>query len=89
MFLKALWALGNVSGDSPQMRGVVLDVGVLSPLLKILKEEEALLTVSTAMWVLSHLCKGCSAKDEASTYWLTNYHSPSAESMVALLMRGL
>lgn len=33
-FIQAVWALGNIAGDSPECRDYVLDTGVLPPLLK-------------------------------------------------------
>lgn len=31
---QAVWALGNIAGDSPECRNFVLDAGVLEPLLQ-------------------------------------------------------
>lgn len=31
---QAVWALGNIAGDSPECRDHVLDSGILPPLLK-------------------------------------------------------
>lgn len=31
---QAVWALGNIAGDSPECRDYVLDQGVLAPLLQ-------------------------------------------------------
>lgn len=33
MFSKAVWALGNVAGDSPECRDFVIGSGMLGPLL--------------------------------------------------------
>lgn len=33
---QAVWALGNIAGDSPECRDHVLDAGVLPPLLQYL-----------------------------------------------------
>ena len=62
--MQALWALGNISGDGPQLRRVVLNAGIFQPLMGILKVQKEVNLVSAAVWVLSHLCKGCSAGDE-------------------------
>ena len=32
--VQAVWALGNIAGDSPECRDYVLDTGILQPLLK-------------------------------------------------------
>ncbi len=63
-----MWALGNICGDGPQMRGVVLKAGIFHPLMQILESQQQMaVSQVTAAWVLSHLCKGCSARDEVST----------------------
>lgn len=31
---QAIWALGNIAGDSPEFRDIVLDAGILVPLLQ-------------------------------------------------------
>ena len=36
---QAVWALGNIAGDSPECRDLVLTQGVLNPLLAQLKPE--------------------------------------------------
>ncbi|CBZ50265.1 mgc78841 protein, related [Neospora caninum Liverpool] len=56
---QAVWALGNIAGDSPQCRDLVLQAGVLSPLLAQLNDSEAKFTMQrNATWTLSNLCRG-------------------------------
>ncbi|KAJ9559181.1 hypothetical protein OSB04_013795 [Centaurea solstitialis] len=55
---KAVWALGNVAGDSPGYRGVVLGHGALMPLLFQLKEDAKLSMLRIATWALSNFCQG-------------------------------
>jgi len=64
---QALWALGNISGDGPQLKQVVLNAGIFWPLMEILKVKKETSVISAAVWVLSHLCKGSSARDEVRT----------------------
>ena len=35
---QAVWALGNIAGDSPECRDIVLQLGALHPLLQLLKD---------------------------------------------------
>ena len=39
---QAIWALGNIAGDSPECRDYVLDQGILSPLLTLLTKSTRL-----------------------------------------------
>ncbi|CEM29194.1 unnamed protein product [Vitrella brassicaformis CCMP3155] len=53
----AVWALGNIAGDR-QHRDLVLEAGVMEPLLKVLRESKEVSMVGTATWTLSNLCRG-------------------------------
>jgi importin subunit alpha-1 len=56
---QAVWALGNIAGDSPTFRDYVLRSGALKPLLNILSESDAKLSVMrNATWTLSNFCRG-------------------------------
>lgn len=68
---QAVWALGNVAGDSPACRDLVLGAGALPPLLQALAESGAgapaapgappstkLSMQRNATWTLSNLCRG-------------------------------
>jgi hypothetical protein len=53
------WALGNIAGDSPQCRDYVIGVGIMAPLLAILNDASAKVTIlRNATWTLSNLCRG-------------------------------
>lgn len=56
--MQAVWALGNVAGDSPQCRDYVLECGALIPLLAQLNDRSALSMIGNATWTLSNLCRG-------------------------------
>ena len=55
---QAVWALGNVAGDSPVCRDLVLQTGALGPLLQQLTENSKLSMLRNATWTLSNFCRG-------------------------------
>lgn len=55
---QAVWALGNVAGDSPNCRDFVLSHGALVPLLAQLNELSKLSMLRNATWTLSNFCRG-------------------------------
>ncbi|XP_041971320.1 importin subunit alpha-7 [Aricia agestis] len=55
---QAVWALGNIAGDSPRFRDAVLAAGVLPPLLEIFNKPARLSITKNAVWTLSNLCRG-------------------------------
>ncbi|XP_010558435.1 PREDICTED: importin subunit alpha-1-like [Tarenaya hassleriana] len=55
---QAVWALGNVAGDSPQCRDLVLRCGALMPLLAQMNEHAKLSMLRNATWTLSNFCRG-------------------------------
>lgn len=55
---QAVWALGNVAGDSPSCRDLVLGHGALVPLLSQLSEHSKLSMLRNATWTLSNFCRG-------------------------------
>jgi hypothetical protein len=57
-FLQAVWALGNIAGDSPNCRDLVLNAGALPPLLEQLKEGSKVSMLRNATWTLSNFCRG-------------------------------
>jgi HEAT repeat protein len=55
---QAVWALGNIAGDSPRCRDYVLSKGALGPLLALLNENHKLSMLRNATWTLSNFCRG-------------------------------
>lgn len=55
---QAVWALGNIAGDSPKCRDLVLSCGALPPLLEQLKDGAKLSMLRNATWTLSNFCRG-------------------------------
>ena len=54
-----MWALGNIAGDSPETRDLVLTQGALAPLLELLGTDSPKLSMlRNATWALSNLCRG-------------------------------
>ena len=55
---QAVWALGNIAGDSPKCRDLVLAQNALHPLLEQLNEHSKLTMLRNATWTLSNFCRG-------------------------------
>ncbi|RNA17536.1 importin subunit alpha-7-like [Brachionus plicatilis] len=61
-----MWTLGNITGDSPQSRDLVLDHGIVPPLLHILSQQVHLNLTRSAVWCLSNLCRSKNSKVESA-----------------------
>merc|ERR1719313_26376 len=55
---QAVWALGNIAGDSPNFRDLVLQSGGLNPIMTVLRDSEKTSMMRNATWTLSNLCRG-------------------------------
>lgn len=55
---QAVWALGNIAGDSPRCRDLVLSCNALGPLLSQLRDDAKLSMLRNATWTLSNFCRG-------------------------------
>ncbi|KAL2556615.1 Importin subunit alpha-1 [Forsythia ovata] len=55
---QAVWALGNIAGDSPMCRDLVLSYGALMPLLAQFNDHAMLSMLRNATWTLSNFCRG-------------------------------
>merc|ERR1712137_1394641 len=55
---QSVWALGNIAGDSPNFRDLVLQSNALAPILTMLSVADKPSMVRNATWTLSNLCRG-------------------------------
>lgn len=55
---QAIWAIGNISGDSPEFRDMVLDADAMTPILHVLNHTQRPTVMKNAAWSLSNLCRG-------------------------------
>ncbi|XP_015079854.1 importin subunit alpha isoform X1 [Solanum pennellii] len=58
MKVQAVWALGNIAGDSPKYRDLVLGHGALAALLAQFNDQAKLSMLRNATWTLSNFCRG-------------------------------
>ena len=54
---QAVWALGNIVGDSP-CQDIVLDADAMEPLLVQLRTNSKMSMLRNATWTLSNFCRG-------------------------------
>ena len=54
---QAVWALGNIAGDGPQMRDFVINNGVIQPLLALVNQETPITLLRNVTWTMSNLCR--------------------------------
>ena len=56
---QAIWALGNIAGDSHKVRDLVIAAGAVDPIANILDSANpGTSLVRNASWTLSNLCRG-------------------------------
>ena len=53
-----MWALGNIAGDSPTCRDLVLQANALKPLLEQMRSGAKIGMMRNATWTLSNFCRG-------------------------------
>ena len=54
---QAVWALGNIIGDGPQLRDYCISQGVVDPLLKLITPVMTLSFMRNVTWVIVNLCR--------------------------------
>lgn len=52
------WCLGNIAGDGPELRDLVLGCGALAPLIANIAEPASLSLLRNCTWSLSNFCRG-------------------------------
>lgn len=55
---QAVWALGNIAGDSPKCRDLVIGYGALIPLMDQLSDNAKMSMIRNSTWTLSNFCRG-------------------------------
>jgi importin subunit alpha-6/7 len=55
---QAVWALGNIAGDSPNCRDYVLQFNIIDALLLMTREGSRPSLLRNATWTISNLCRG-------------------------------
>ena len=89
---EAVWALGNIAGDTPMCRDNALQAGTLRPLLALLSDllsdQHKLSMLRNATWALSNLCRGKQPQPDwelispALTALSKLIHSPDEEVLI-------
>jgi len=54
---QAVWALGNIIGDGPHCRDLVIKLGVVEPLLQFISPEIPMSFLRNVTWVIVNLCR--------------------------------
>ncbi|XP_067008482.1 importin subunit alpha-1 [Anabrus simplex] len=54
---QAVWALGNIAGDGPVARDMVLGYGAMSYLLELITPDTTVAFLRNIVWTLSNLCR--------------------------------
>ena len=54
---QAVWALGNIIGDGPQCRDLVVQMGIIEPLLSFITPTIPITFLRNVTWVIVNLCR--------------------------------
>lgn len=76
---QAVWALGNIAGDGPNLRDFVLSNGIVPILISLLGKTEEVTAQQNIVWTLSNLCR---SKNPPPNF---NYLLPSIPLLVGML----
>jgi len=53
----ALWALGNIAGDGPKLRDIIIEASAIEPIVQILEITAQADIIKMGVWALANLCK--------------------------------
>ncbi len=54
---QAVWALGNIAGDGSELRDLVTNLGILKPLLGLVRVGQSETFLRNVVWTISNLCR--------------------------------
>jgi len=54
---QAVWALGNIIGDGPELRDYVISLGMVQPLLNFIQPDIPITFLRNVSWVIVNLCR--------------------------------
>jgi len=55
---QSAWCLGNIAGDSPELRDIILQSGGMAPLLQNVANPSSDSLLGNVVWALSNFCRG-------------------------------
>lgn len=58
LIVQCAWCLGNIAGDSPALRDIVLSSGAMQPLLHNVVEPDNQSLLGNCVWSISNFCRG-------------------------------
>lgn len=54
---QAVWALGNIAGDGPATRDIVLNNNAIEGLMRLITNETPISFLRNIVWLMSNLCR--------------------------------
>lgn len=55
---QAIWAVGNISGDSAEFRDMLIEAGAVKATIHLINVTKNRNNIIHSAWVLSNLCRG-------------------------------